>query len=320
MIPVEKLRALKHIIVHDKCGDGMASAMILKWCFPHADVDFVQYDKKKHRTLPVRPDTVFADFSPHAEQVKAFLQAEAVVLDHHKTQKQVVAEFGELGVFGDEDTEPGVSGAVLAFREVFRPLIRDKGLPIERQLQVENTIEDFAILAGIRDTWQNKDPRWHEANELNAALTFWPAENLLGLDPASWGEKLSLGPILYQRRLDWAKQCGDESWRITTPAGTKCAIFEGLKAASDVAEYLDDTDIDLVFAFDVFLVDGVPAMVCTTRSHTDFDCGAFAKSYGGGGHTRAAGFKHLLQPDDPNPFYLAKRLIESYEGRDKPEG
>jgi hypothetical protein len=313
-IPVEKLQDLKHIVVHDKCGDGTASAMILKLCFPYADVEFVQYDNEKHRTLPVRPDTIFADFSPHAEQVKEFIQAEAVVLDHHKTQRQIVAEFGELGVFGDEATEPGVSGAVLAYREVWVPMMQGSGSPYRPLMGP--LIEDFALLAGIRDTWQNKHPRWIEANEMNSALTFWPSESLLGLDPREWRAKLELGPLLYKRRMDWAKKCGDGAWRFTTAKGTKVAVFQGLKAASDAAEYLDlaGDDTDLVFAFDVFLVDGEPAMVCTTRSHTDFDCGSFAKTFpGGGGHTRAAGFKVRLQPDDPNPFYLAKRLVESHE-------
>jgi oligoribonuclease NrnB/cAMP/cGMP phosphodiesterase (DHH superfamily) len=315
-IPIEKLLSLKHIVVHKKCPDGTAAALILKRCLGYdKPVEFIQYDTEAHLTLAVQPDTVFADFSPHPERVSDFVKAETVVLDHHKTAQPVVAEFGELGVYGDETLDPGIAGATLAYREVYLPLMRHKGVA---EVDLENepavrAMKELATLAGIRDTWQTQDPRWREACEQAAALDFWPWEELGGiLTKEAWEAKMGVGPIVFQKKLDAAKRFGDNALRFTSERGTKVAVFQGVKMSSDVAEYLDD-QVDLIIGFDVFLVDDKPAMVFSTRSHTTFNCGKFAKAHGGGGHTKAAGFKHLLQPQDPQPFELARIVLERYE-------
>lgn len=318
-IPLEKLQAVKNVVVHDACPDGLASAMILRACYLTADVKFVQYDTKAHKELEAQPNTIFADFSPHPDRVDDFKRAETIVLDHHKTQKGVVASFGELGVFGDEATEPGVSGAVLAFREVYLPLLAHEMKSLDEGLRHQGDaairlIQDFATLAGVRDTWQTKNPRWRESCEQAAALFFWPPEALLSVEPDRWGEKLSLGPLLLEKQLKRSKRNADNSYRFTSAKGTRVAVFEGTTSASDAAEYLHDA-VDLAIGFDIFMQDGQPVMLWSIRSHTNFDCGAFCKAHGGGGHLRAAGFKLVLQPDDPNPFTLAKRVIEAYEQR-----
>lgn len=321
-IPIEKLQAVKNVVVHEACPDGLASAMILRACYPTAGIKFVQYDTRAHKELEAQPNTIFADFSPHPDRVDDFKRVESIVLDHHQTQKGVVASFGELGVFGDEATEPGVSGAVLTFREVWLPLIGngyDDGvmatMPTAKERQ---TILDFATLAGIRDTWQTKSPRWQESCEQAAAMFFWPPDVLLPVPPDKWEEKLSLGPLLLEKQLKRSKRNADNSFRFTTTKGTRVAVFEGTTSASDAAEYLGET-VDLAVGFDIFMQDGKPVMLWSIRSHTNFDCGTFCKAHGGGGHLRAAGFKLVLQPDDPNPFYLAKRVIEAYEQRTGPD-
>jgi len=45
------------------------------------------------------------------------------------------------------------------------------------------------------------------------------------------------------------------------------------------------------------------------RSHSDFDCAAFAARFGGGGHTRAAGFGVVLGPSDLQPYAFVARLF-----------
>jgi hypothetical protein len=321
-IPIEKLRAVKNVVVHEACPDGLASAMILRACYPTAEVKFVQYDTKAHKELEAQPNTIFADFSPHPDRVGDFKRAESIVLDHHKTQKGVVASFGELGVFGDEATEPGVSGAVLAFREVWLPLIgngyNDGVMATMPMVKERQTILDFATLAGVRDTWQTKSPRWQEACEQAAAMFFWPPEAMLSIEPDKWAEKLSLGSLLLEKQLKRAKRNADSSFRFTSTKGTRVAVFEGTTSASDAAEYLHES-VDMVVGFDIFVQDGQPVMLWSVRSHTDFDCGTFCKAHGGGGHLRAAGFKLILQPDDPNPFALARRVIAAYEQRTGPD-
>jgi nanoRNase/pAp phosphatase (c-di-AMP/oligoRNAs hydrolase) len=49
-------------------------------------------------------------------------------------------------------------------------------------------------------------------------------------------------------------------------------------------------------------------MHVSLRSHAGFDCAAFAQRFGGGGHTRAAGFALAL--GDHHPVQLIERLFD----------
>ena len=317
-LPLSKIESLKHLITHAHCPDGTMSAMLLAHFFPDLTVTYVQYGSEEHRNLEVLPYTIFCDFSPHPDQVEDFVRAEAVVLDHHKTAESIVARFGDLGVYGDEDSEPGVCGAVLALREICVPLFR-KFLPDHepRSYFLFRALENYAILAGIRDTWQRSHPRWREACEQASAIGFWPNEDLVGRPPEEWKSKFEIGKILFQKKLNSAERCGNDAYRFLSQKGTRVAIFQNSRMASDTAEYLD-TEADLVIGFDVAVRDGEPTMVFSARSHTFYDCGKLAKAHGGGGHTKAAGFRRLLRSQDPQPFELLKKLVDDYEaGNDR---
>jgi oligoribonuclease NrnB/cAMP/cGMP phosphodiesterase (DHH superfamily) len=305
-LSLSNIKNLKHIVTHAYCPDGTASALLLKQCLPWADVTFVQYNTEEHKTLPVREGTIFADFSPHDDQVEDFVRVGAVVLDHHITKKEVVEKFGKNGVFGDEKTEPGISGASLVFREVYKPLMESHRV----SSQDIRKVQDFAYLVGIRDTWQNKHKRWNEACAVSEALNFWPWNTYKSLKDLE--SKLEIGPILLERKLNAAKKAGDDAWRFTTSRKTKVAVIEGVRMSSDTAEYLDD-EVDLVIGFNVRAIDGKSTLIFSNRSHTFFDCAAFATKHGGGGHTRAAGFAWQLGPNDPQPHTLIRRIVEHYE-------
>lgn len=93
---------------------------------------------------------LFCDIAPPAERAHEFLPRVPVVLDHHKGAEHLVKTFTHH-VFADEKLEPGVSGAVLAYREVWKPL---KPLGF-------TTAADFARLAGVCDTWQASCAKKH---------------------------------------------------------------------------------------------------------------------------------------------------------------
>ena len=106
---------IKTIVTHDKCADGRASALILLDVFPGANVVFCNYNTPEYNDLPATEGMIFCDIVPPAHRVEEFIAVNAIVLDHHKTNKEIVAKFGDNGRFADEATEPGVSGASLAF-------------------------------------------------------------------------------------------------------------------------------------------------------------------------------------------------------------
>lgn len=310
-IPIEKLRAVTKIVTHKNCPDGVASAMILKDVLPDATIEFQHYDDEAHSNHEPEPGVLFCDFSPSKTgDLDGWVKAGAIVLDHHKSQREVVERFGELGVFADEHEEPGVCGATLAYREVWAPLMQhpSSSRPINGP-----TVEEFATLSGIRDTWQKNDPRWREACEQAEAVRFWPEEELVGLPVGSWPEKLALGSVLFNKRLRGAQKAIDNGWRFITPSGRRVIVFEGLRQTSDAAEILG-SEVDFVVGFGFVCESNKPKMIYSTRSHTDFDCSAFATAHGGGGHLRAAGFS--ISDYDPmtaaNPYALIHKLLESW--------
>jgi hypothetical protein len=284
-IPPDLLRQVRTIVTHDSCSDGLASALILKEALPDARVLFVQYGTPELRALPAEPGMLFCDMSPPADRVQEFVTAGAIVLDHHATARGVVEAFGERGVFGDEKAEPGVSGAVLAARAI--------GLD-----SVGRAVRELATLAGIRDTWQNTHPRWDEARAQHEALMFWPRERWLSAPPQDWSRLLEIGPPLLERQAERVRRAIDKAWRAAL-GPLRLVILDGVELTSDAAETIGP-GADLVAGFG-YRAEADPkaaapsappklTLVFSLRSHTDFDCAAFAKHEGGGGHTRAAGF------------------------------
>lgn len=397
MIPFEKLKAVKTIIVHDNCSDGLMSAILLKDAYSQIGLEpelkFVQYGTEAYKKLEPGPNMMFCDFSPNIKTVKQpdgsfvideadrpllqrWVDAGTLILDHHKGAKDVVAAFGENGVFGDEVTMPGVSGAWLAFREVWMPFYRgeskrawaEKLAGQEPMFLRATTLEELAkqldddltgtkdahdeavdardsevgwagnlaLVAGIRDTWQNKHARWREACILNEVLRFYPNEEWLGkvlpFHPGNrgfWTERLKLGDLLWSKHEKGIQKCIEKSWRFTSDKGTRVLIFEGVRSSSDVAEALGE-EADLIMAFDYEVetpkTGGAPErkIVYSTRSHTTFNCMEFAKAHGGGGHTKAAGFNVVFDRDAApntlsryaytlNPYTLAETLVRMHE-------
>jgi hypothetical protein len=279
MIPIEKLKQVRTIITHANCPDGIASAILLHDALPNAQIRFLTHGTKEYRELPAEDGMLFCDIAPpHA----GFLGVDPIVLDHHHSARKFVESFAHH-VFADEKNEPGVSGAVLAYQEVWAKLRFAESYHVAK-------VRKFAELAGVRDTWQTSSPDFQQSCEQAAALLFWPIEKWMAfpMDGDSFPRMLDIGSILFVKRIEAAKKALSQSWR-TTVHDVRCVIFEGTMLTSDVAEMVGD-DADLVIGFGFVVEDGKFLLNVSTRSHTWFDCAAFAKRLGGGGHTKAAGF------------------------------
>lgn len=304
----EKIRAVNHIVTHENCADGMASAMILKEVLPGAQVTFVNYNAKLYN-LAAEPGMLFCDCTPHRERVDEFLKAGAVVLDHHKTAKDIVGRFASegLGVFGDEREDVGVCGAVLAFREVWLPMKDYMG-----DGEYRSAFEQLAALAGIRDTWQKDDARWRQACEQADSLTFWPAETVLKTRWDGWPHLLSIGPVLFERNIRRVDKAIEGSYRFTSSKGRRVTVFEGTKPTSDASEKLGG-ESDIVIGFSFLVEDGAPKIIFSTRTRSDFDCSNFCLAHGGGGHTKAAGFSMPLTETTLHPYAMIEGILNRYE-------
>jgi hypothetical protein len=304
MISKDVLSAVRMIVTHDHCSDGLASALILRDVLPAARIVFVQHDTPGLLALPAEQGMIFCDMSPTASRADEFVAAGAVVLDHHRTARAVVEAFGPRGVFADENAEPGVSGATLAYREVWRQLA--EGSPASARA---HAISELATLAGIRDTWRRASPRWDEACAQHEALTFWPRDTWLATPAGAFASMLAIGPTLLAKKAERVKQALDVAFRHTHE-GVRLVLLSGVELTSDAAEAVDH-DADLVAGFAYRAEpDGSLKLTFSLRSHTDLDCAAFAKREGGGGHTRAAGFTVRVDPFAGQPPHatLVQRL------------
>lgn len=316
MIEIEVLKQVTHIITHANCPDGIASAMILKDALPDAEVTFLQYGTPEMTALAAKPGMLFCDITPPRERVQEFADAGAVVLDHHKGAKDIVEAFGERGVFADEVTEPGVSGAFLAYRHVYGPWLHEHNRITAALLAREDRVNDFARLAGVRDTWQTTSEYWKEACAQAEVLMFLGAERLLAERNAHLSEEdMDLGRTLLLKKLKAADEITEHG---LLRVGDWLLFNDGDRRTSDVAEAARKRypDANGVAGFHYAVQsDGTMRLVFSLRSGREgVDVAAIAKANGGGGHTRAAGFS---VPVRTSPIFQFERALvaASWEAR-----
>jgi oligoribonuclease NrnB/cAMP/cGMP phosphodiesterase (DHH superfamily) len=310
-ISSERLRKVNLVITHADCPDGIASALICKEALGHHedfDILFMQHGTAALRDLPAVPGMLFVDITPPRERLVEFLDAGAVVLDHHRSQADIVAPFVEhgLGVFADEKLDPGVSGALLAFREVWEQAFPD-GSPTVRQW-----MREFAEVAGVRDTWQRSDPRWHAACAQAAALRFWPAHALLACNWDQLEGMMKIGHVLLDKDADRDRRSIAEAYRFEV-GGVRVICFEG-GWTSDIADRLAE-EVDLVVGFRYLLDADVPKLIISLRSRGGFSAVDLAKRYGGGGHVQAAGFSLPVRPSELtglDPYHAIPALLRAH--------
>lgn len=288
----EDLSAVDTIVTHAFCPDGIASAMLLRDALPNAEVVFLQHGTKEIEEFAATPGQLWCDLAPPRERAKEFVDVDAIVLDHHRGQQDVVDLFGKRGVFADEKLEPGVSGATLAYREVWFPMI---GSQWDRDVQ--DAVKLFVMRAGIRDTWQRQHSLWEEACAQAKSLTFfgyeWFSSNFFS-HPYVSESSMEIGRLLYAKSIARAQ-------KIASNAMVKGQVaFANERFISDAAEALRElrSDVKLFVGFSyVGQAEGPMSLSYSLRSSTDdVDCSEIAKRNGGGGHTRAAGFS-ISYPD-----------------------
>jgi len=306
---LERLKAIKTIISHETCADGLASAMILKAALPEAKIRFIKYNSEEHEKLEAEEGMLFCDFSPHKTRTQDFIPVSVIVLDHHS--KEVVEPFGESGIFADVKVEPGVSGAMLAYRYVYVPLLGENKL-----------VKNFANICGIYDTWQTKHPLWDRSREYTEALFFfskkdWLKEPIFPNFQSTWDSRMDIGRVLVEKK-DWTvKKALEEAYRATI-GPLKVLMVQDTTAINEIAEAAE-AGVDIVAGFRYYLEDNSnredwcegfaknAKFKVSLRSRKDFNVRELALHYGGGGHVKAASFVETVGTQHENPY---RRIIE----------
>lgn len=319
-ISINQLRNIKHLVTHANCPDGVASALIIKDALPDVRVSFMHYGSKEHRELePDQPGLIFCDFTPFRERVDSFVQCGAIVLDHHPTAKDIVEEFAENGVFGEN--EKLECGAWLAYQHVWLSLMSNPGR--------EKGVRDFARLAAVRDTWKKDDPEWISACEQAVELLFWSFKDMAlvgGLRGGRLYSTCSVDEQLFKKQLERARVSLQEAHSFRTARGTRVRLFQGVSATSDAAEILERKGApgsshpevirptEIVAGFHYKMNGDKLQLQFSTRSHTGYDVGSFCKAHGGGGHRAAAGFTIDQSPEvGVSPYAVLRLLLDEWE-------
>lgn len=316
MLDLNEISNVTEVITHAFCADGIASGMIAKDVLPNAEIRFMSHQTAALHKLPARPGQLFVDFVPPRERAQEFVDAGAIVLDHHRGSEDIVRMFGDRGIFADEEKEPGVSGALLAFRHVWKPLAEVGMKTIIRQ----QLIEDFATLAGIRDTWQMESPLWMAARNQTDVLHFFAQEEWIEtLFGPVFHERMRLGPRLTEKFDERVKGSLKEAYWFDTH-GLRFVIITGVSTTSDAMNLVrDKADVVIGFLYRLeapFIHgsgDGAgPKLQLSIRSRGKFNCQAFATVHGGTGHERSAGCKLSVGHYAANPYAHIMAVVENH--------
>lgn len=296
MISTDRLSAVRVIVSHANCADGYISAIVCARALPGAKVVLLHHGSAEQLNLVAETGMLFVDCTPPRDRIAEFIAAGAMVIDHHLEQADIVAAFGEYGVYSDE---PGVSGAVLAFRDL-GPLL----LLSEDSL---HAAERVTRLAGIYDTWQTEDPererscRWREAqlfagyDHLNQ-LSFRGIVNLCE----------EMGGIMYDKAMAAAHEAARNAEHVEIN-GVSFAIIP-TRSTNYVADLLAGR-CDVVAGFSYEHDAGAPRLVWSLRGVDGYLVLPFVRRHRGGGHPHAAGFS---VPDDGRSPYARARDLFAY--------
>lgn len=144
---------VKTIVAHAGCADGITAAYLVKRAISRGfnpEVKFVQYNTIEHDNLEATKGMLFVDMTPPRARVQEFVDVGAIVLDHHEGARDIVAAFGDRGIFGENSRLE--SGAMLAYLHV----VASMGVHDSR-------LHDIAMMAAVRDTFKKDHQYWSQS-------------------------------------------------------------------------------------------------------------------------------------------------------------
>lgn len=297
-----KLRESNQTVIyaHANCADGLASAIIAKAALINAEVVFVSHHKEL--VLDVRP-ALFVDFCPPAKQADDFLANGSVVLDHHRSAREVVSRFESInqGVFADEEKDRGVSGAMLVYQHVYMG---------------ENEIfQEMAHLIGLSDTYQINNARYLDGVKLSLALRTIPSSIWLNtkLNKESFELFKKIGAATYDNDQDDLKRLASKVI-VIEEGNVKVAIIDSMKVTGILKLLPAGVDAIIGFHYDVDSDKQSVQLQLSVRSKSKerFHAANFCKLFGGGGHDHAAGCSLDVSYSTKNPYSQIQNVIKLY--------
>lgn len=280
------------VIYHANCDDGFGAAYAF-WKFSAQHYESVVYHPAKyddpHPSIDADTEVFVLDFSypPELLFLEAMQAKSYTVLDHHKTAMEAWNKF--LGDDPYRKIPKGMSvyfdmsksGAMLAFERFSN--------------DYDSLYRDFFALLQDRDLWQFKIP---DTKNFTQYLRSFPqnfevwneiCDNVCVMGPDKREAIMETGEGI-QRRFD--QMCKEI---IGTNA--KEIWINGIKGLQANTNGIFASDVGNILAQEsgtygaTWYNNRNGDFIFSLRSIGDFDVSAIAKSFGGGGHKNAAGFR-----------------------------
>tara|TARA_Y100000310_G_scaffold291746_1_gene319923 strand:+ start:1957 stop:2811 length:855 start_codon:yes stop_codon:yes gene_type:complete len=277
------------VIYHKSCADGFCAAFVLSKIQKYKGAQFISYQYGESASplfgcdesiSIVDDDVLIADFSFDREtMLKIADQSRSVkCYDHHRTAEK------ELEGLSFCHFDMSKSGARLVYENEY--------LPAGKSLGYDGLIKFLVDYTEDRDLWRWELPH---SRAISAAIASYP------FDFELWGGFYD-GTLKSEGRaiLRYQKNIIDRAVlnaRNIELNGAKGMLVGASMLQSEIGEVLSEKSD---FAAMVFIVDD--GVVFSLRSKGDFDVSELAKTYNGGGHKNAAGFKLS--------FYDASLILE----------
>jgi hypothetical protein len=269
----------RQLNTHGGCPDGILARNILLKALEPLGAKLTVVPRRPGVKDSIVHPAIFVDMSPPEDQFLEVLQQGGVIMDHHVTVKhlfeQYADQFPDQLLWGENDLAQ--SGAVLAY-EACASLVRNSTDNLERAMK------RASYLVGLGDTWQKDHP------DFELARAFANLIDLIGNDYEGLLEETELAEKLWaSKKKEFARSAEKALWRDVLDK--RVAFINTLKT-SDVAELLRAKGANIIVGFaEIYDPERqVEWIGFSMRSDGSWDCSAFAKKYGGGGHVPAAGF------------------------------
>lgn len=286
------------IVYHSNCPDGIVARNLLRTHYAINQVEFTEVPYNYEPNFGHLKDAVWVDCSPGTwEEFQEGLIHGCTYLDHHESRKEFFVKANHPYAIYGENSELQ-SGAMLVY-ENFNKHNCDYG-----------NIAKIARLAAIGDTWASTDPDFELARGMGAFITSvgnayewntdYEREQLL-----KYAEIFKIKAQEEARKLASGAIVVNDAYRIA---------FINSMHISNASEVLrNERQVDIIVGWE-FFTENQKYYTCSVslRSNDKFDCQAFAKFNGGGGHKKAAGFRFRMTNLEINPVHELREMLEFY--------
>ena len=283
------------IIYHDNCVDGFAAAWVAnKYWFGKHEIKLrpAKYGEEPPYELCKDAIVMVVDFSYPREKL---LQLDSIafdltVIDHHKSA------FEDLTGLNKADIRPTLVQGLPSFC-VFDMEKSGAGLTWDTLFQGQPR-PVFIDYVEDRDLWRWELPGSKAVNAYIGVVER-TLEEYDKLAAATWSQMVSWGSGGLMQLEYYAQQTAKlgRSIELFEPGQLVWCVNCSPVGVSEVCDYhLKRLDMPEVIVMGWYINEG--KLLCSLRSLQNTDVSAIAKSFGGGGHKNAAGFKLEL----PDPF------------------